>query len=597
MLAALAGSAFVRVRGSDTADGLEPLGRIHVPIGIPDALDTLKTFVEGEGNFSPGAGTYGVYWWLDAGGLIAPTQARVHSIRGLRGSGLLIPWTEWRAGDIVVTTEVCHVEQRSPAGMIQVVASRARVRNSGTTPRTLTLICGIRALGAAGGDIRTLTADENALLVNGRTAVVVDRPAEALDGELRIQLTLAPGATEQAGIVCPVLPGRSAARHHWIDIGQNALADAAELDPAEGGIPQPDAGLDYYRSLRPAGLFRKAESYWTDLLRPVDVRMPDPRWGESLRAILGHTLMCLNEGAPDVAVLNYNVFNRDGMYIANIMQKAGLARWSERIIDYFLAHPFNGRAYPEADNPGQILCAIHQHWLLTHDQQWLKRVCSDADKIARMVEYYRTSAGPHYVAMDSLDFGDAVPAAKRVELKPGRCDGVHPEYTEAFDIAGLRGAAQLAGAMGQRQTRWRELAQQLFDSYHARFGATLPARYGSYSVLWPCRLYAPNARAAFLQFAQFGAQQPRSWRYFPLATAHQGLFAGNREAGYRTIESHLDLETMRGLVPARRGRRQRVRNVAPDAHELAAQQGEAGREPGGGDAPWMGGGGVLAAHA
>ncbi|MBI5388172.1 MAG: hypothetical protein HZA90_26195 [Verrucomicrobia bacterium] len=65
--------------------------------------------------------------------------------------------------------------------------------------------------------------------------------------------------------------------------------------------------------------------------------------------------MCLNEGAPDVAVVNYNVFNRDGMYVANIFQKSGNFDLAEQAIDYFLKHPFNGRVQPEADNPGQIL--------------------------------------------------------------------------------------------------------------------------------------------------------------------------------------------------------------------------------------------------
>jgi len=48
------------------------------------------------------------------------------------------------------------------------------------------------------------------------------------------------------------------------------------------------------------------------------------------------------------------------------------------------------------------------------------------------------------------------------------------------------------------------------------------------------------------QFRGIGAQKPGGWRYFPLATAHQGLLAGNREAGYRTIAAHLDHEQMRG---------------------------------------------------
>ena len=162
-----------------------------------------------------------------------------------------------------------------------------------------------------------------------------------------------------------------------------------------------------------------------------------------MRAILAHASLCMNEGVPDVAVVNYNVFNRDGMYIANIMQKSGLTEYSERVIDYFISHPFNGRAYPEADNPGQILWVIHQHWLLTRDRGWAERIYPSVRKAAAMIHSYRTTRGPHWVSLTSLEFGDALPATSREELKPGRCDGFHPEYTDAFDIAGLRGAAEL----------------------------------------------------------------------------------------------------------------------------------------------------------
>ena len=165
-----------------------------------------------------------------------------------------------------------------------------------------------------------------------------------------------------------------------------------------------------------------------------------------------------------------------------------------------------------------------------------------------MVTYYRTTHGPHWVDMNSLDFGRSLPADRRRELKLGRCDGHHPEYTEAFDIAGLRSAAILAEACGHRDdaARWRNLANSLLQIYDERFGRDLSKAYGSYSVLWPCRLYPLETGKAYEQFKDIGAKGSRSWRYFPLATAHQGLLAGNREAGHGTVSLHLDEEQMSG---------------------------------------------------
>jgi hypothetical protein len=254
--------------------------------------------------------------------------------------------------------------------------------------------------------------------------------------------------------------------------------------------------------------------------------------------------------------VNYNVFNRDGVYVANILQKAGRPDLSEQAIDYFLGHPFNGRVRVEADNPGQVLWAMGQHWLLGRDAEWLQRVYPAAAKLAAMIRYYRTTPAPHYVEATSLAFGDALPpdepdelpAHRRQVLKPGSCDGHHPEYTEAFDIAGLRAAALLAGAAGKDAdvAEWTRLAKALFEEYDRRFGDRLPKGYGSYSVLWPCQLYPFGEGKGHEQFEGAGAQKPRGWRYFPLATAHQGLLAGNRAAGYRTLAFHLDHEQMRG---------------------------------------------------
>jgi hypothetical protein len=48
----------------NVAGQLDPAGKRHIPIGVPNSLDSLKTFVEAEGCFSPGIGSYGIYSWV-----------------------------------------------------------------------------------------------------------------------------------------------------------------------------------------------------------------------------------------------------------------------------------------------------------------------------------------------------------------------------------------------------------------------------------------------------------------------------------------------------------------------------------------------------
>ena len=94
---------------------------------------------------------------------------------------------------------------------------------------------------------------------------------------------------------------------------------------------------------------------------------------------------------------------------------------------------------------------------------------------------------------------------------------------------------------------WRALSESLMTGYDRQYGANLRAKeYGNYSVLWPCRLYPLGHGRGHEQFRGIGGQRPGNWRYFPLTTAHQGLLAGNREAGHATLEAHLAHPQMQG---------------------------------------------------
>jgi len=564
-------------------DVLDPRGEIHIPIGIANTLDSLKTFVEAEGNFSPGVGTCGVYFWLydrSAGKLFAPTMKDVPCEHGLAEGAALIPWSSWKAGGVKVKSEVCHLQRGSPAGRVHIVAARVELRNTAGPPQTVSLYAALRPLGPAGSDVHSLSVADSgdALLIDDEPALVArQRPSGAgavetdtigqftmqgtmpetrsatsaagnCSGAMRFDVTLEPNRSKLFEFVCPVLPGRRAVRHQWDGVSDWAQLDLARPNPGAGGDLQPDPGLPYCRELSVDRLFDEARSYWKQLTGGVELRLPDTRWSEAFAAIAGHAAMAMNEGAPDVAVVNYNVFNRDGVYVANILQKAGRADLAAEAIDYFLAHPFNGRSYPEADNPGQILWIMGEHWRFTRDRAWLERVYPSARKLAAMIRYCRMSDGPHWVQMDALAFGDDVPADKRRELKPGRCDGHNPAYTEAFDLAGIRAAGLLAKASGKNEdaAQYDMFAAELFEKYDGAYGSNLPDKYGSYSVLWPCRLYPFAGSKACEQFKALGPQKPESWRYFPLARAHQSLLAGNREAGWRTLDYHLDHPQMRG---------------------------------------------------
>ncbi len=566
--------ALVALHGVVLGAGFEPRGRVHIPIGVPDTRDTLKTFVEAEGNFSPGFGTCGVAFWIydaDAGRFFAPTMDDVPHTRGLLAPGVLVPWTSWKAGAIAMRSEVCHVLRSET----HVVGARVRLTNTGAEEKRVSLFAAVTALGAAGAPLSEVRIEGDAIFA-GREPMLISatkpdggeapapsaedtplpieklppNPGIKMTGEnasaaLRFEVALAPGEVKTFGFVCPVLHGRRAAPHLWDGVSEWAQMDDADPIVGTQGAQQPSPGVDFYRAIKPDELFAEAESYWKKFRGDVQLDLPDPRWSEAFHAITAHAAMCLNEGAPDAAVINYNVFNRDGVYVANMLQKTGNFPLASAIIDYFLAHPFNGRLQPEADNPGQVLWLIGEHWRFTRDRAWLENAWPSAKRIAAMIEYYRTTPEPHWVSVNGIDFGDRVPDGDRMRLKPGACDGHHPEYTEAFDLAGLRAAAALAEEVNDTATREKltALIEKLARAYDERFLPKLREHeYANYCALWPCRLYPLGGE----MFREVGAQAPKSWRYFPLALAHQGLLAGNRDAAAGTLAQHFEIDSMRG---------------------------------------------------
>ena len=158
---------------------------MHIPIGLPDSLDSLKTFVEAEGGFSPGVGSFGVSFWvydLKDKKLRSPTMDDVDHSHGLADGRALIPWSEWTAGDVRVRTEVCEVRRESGEAVSYLVGARATLANPTDQPRQVALYVALRPVGPAGNAVTQLAVSDNgdALLVEGHPAIVADRPSSAI---------------------------------------------------------------------------------------------------------------------------------------------------------------------------------------------------------------------------------------------------------------------------------------------------------------------------------------------------------------------------------------------------------------------------------
>ena len=308
---------------------LDPRGQTHVPIGIANTLDSLKTFVEAEGIFSPGVGTYGIYYWVystERGRLFAPTMNGVTCVHGLTKEGYLIPWSQWRADDVEVRSEAAHALQESAAGSVHLVASRVTLTNTSGHDRTVLLYAALRGLGPAGYAVRALRVDHegSALLVDGRAALVAKQHPERTgvvgtdtigefamrgaippdnvtwsdsgdcSGAMRFDVELSAGQSKTLRFICPVLPGRRAVRHEWDGVSEWAQFDLAKPNPETGGVLQPDPGVAFYQQVSVDKVFADARSYWEQLVGRVTLRLPDQRWAEAFAAITGHAALAMN---------------------------------------------------------------------------------------------------------------------------------------------------------------------------------------------------------------------------------------------------------------------------------------------------------------
>lgn len=570
---------------------LDLKGNIHIPIGIPNTVDTLKTFVEAEGSFSPGCGSYGVYYWifdLAENKLIAPTMKLAPCTWGLHPSGFLIPWSEWQAYDLTVLTRVCEVVRKSPEGDVFIVGSDVELKNTGQADRDVLLYVALRPLGPAGFAINEISVSDksDALMVDGRPAIVCNEKPQTVavspddnigllafmgkmpngrlarsesgdcSGAVRYHIHLPAGGKKKLGFVCPVLPGRRAVGHRWDGSTQSPQLDLNSPNPELGGLLQPDPGLAYFREINSVVLFDEAVKYWNNLLaaRPL-ISLPDRRWSEALTAMVSHVLLLMNEDVLDAAPVMMTVWNNDVPYMTSALDNFGLFDFSELALNHYVRHPFSGGwGMYFADNPGMGLWAMGRHWLFSRDREWLKRIFPSIVKLVAIVQYLETTPGPHYVKANSLEFGDALPPDEPDEgfmersqvLVPGTFDGVgaHLEYTQARDIGGLRAAVTMARALGKEgdAQNWKKLADSLMETYDKKFGENLAKDYGIWAVLWPSALYPFSEGKAYEQFRNFGAQVPDVWRYFDMGMAHHGLFTGNRAAGHGTIDNFLNYE-------------------------------------------------------
>ena len=320
------------------------------------------------------------------------------------------------------------------------------------------------------------------------------------------------------------------------------------LFPAGRSAPQPDPGLDFYRSICADRLFDEARAFWRQRLGRAAVSVPDQRWNQGLRAILGHIELATDSITPSVPASDGSARMNHWVSMINVLQKAREFALADAAIGSLLTHRTSGQSRPEADNSGEILSLLGEHWRLTRDADWLKRIYPAVKCLAATIDDRRRFPGQPERPMNSLAAVNGAARDSHLELNAAAHDGNDTRYRLAFDIAGIRAAADMASGCNETSDAgaYLTLADELMAKFDASSGKTSAQGSWCHSTPWRCRLYTPDAPEVVKAFRTIGPLKPTDRRYVALSQAHQGLFAGNRATAAGTLAAYLAIPQMRG---------------------------------------------------
>jgi len=229
------------------------------------------------------------------------------------------------------------------------------------------------------------------------------------------------------------------------------------------------------------GAFRK---FWSrELNRNAEFVVPEKRIRDACRTCLANNLI-LTDRDPKSGVLmphpdplGYEaVWAGDGSVSIQAMDRMGYHKEAESMLDYFLAR--QGKDKPEGDvlsadgffsgdvdlkwmnQDGFVLWAMTEHYKLTHDEPWLRRVAPQLVKGCDWIirERARTKV---------MENGKKV---KHYGLLPkGRPSDLYIwdnwYWTDTYSYMGLRGTADVLAAIGMRDQAARLAAEA--DDYKA----------------------------------------------------------------------------------------------------------------------------------
>ena len=513
----------VRVQMERRPADLWPRGTGHVLLAVPHSDLDSKAYHEPGGSFSPGVNSFGIAIWA------CDAEGRVQSSSDTIALDRLSQRFDWSGDRAIpaIRTETPHYTCRWSLDAPQ----RWILRFEAVKDCRITIA--IRGVGPAAGPVHHLRWSEGVLEVNRRWRV-------------------------------RVIPALSA-----VYLGSEDTPGWREETP-QGGEHHDDDGWGYARlvlgpgrdlpqvqiedNLFPAGSWEapKAES------PSLQLDLPDPRFGASLRAQVAHLLMgTVHDQTRPGEPVNYPLnWLRDGAYVLAGLARAGALDSARQLSKPFAEEDFFGGFGPEADAPGLAIWALEEVASRVgdrhYDQQLWPHVCRKAELIQEMrrtkVPMHRPVAGPIVPSVLRKPELPLVCEPPAQGLIMGRMDWQRPVlFVNAVSYAGLLSAARLADRLdhSDQAEQWRKEASEIQTAWQRALRPPQTDNARTYiAALWPSEIARPvqeefagvlQARWSRSWDAKGNPVSRPLWTYFTVAEAHQWLRLGQPDKAWITL--------------------------------------------------------------
>ncbi len=569
---------------------IAPRSAQRVFLGEPGAPEATKTTVEPGNVFSPGMKTFGVTWWLrfpQTDVFFATEEASIDSLKWHYEQGYLPVIhcdTHFEGLDVRHTL----FQDGTHHNQSEAVCACLALKSISVEPKTVQVFIALRSLGPAGGPIQDLRVGDDA-----RSIWLVKRNLPLLGFDLP------PNA-----IGCDVGDPSPLARKGIVPLetqshdGQGWCFGLARFDITlnEGQTWQLcfDCPQQTYGNLqnditstvnpRPEKFASRVESHlkiWQNRLNSLDLHVSDDTFRNAFFAGLQHMLTAVVFDQARIAPLSYPLpWLRDSVFIIRCFDLAGLHELARAATEYCARNDFFGGFGAEGDAPGEGIWALIEHYRVTKDKDWLRKIYPAVQRKVEWLFRMRRTTVPIQIPTDTpiLAFAQAERAAGVICLAAqegiimGAMDhGIQYSlgWVNQWALAGLREAVYAADQLGftedaQQYDAEAKTLQIALESYATSHDHFFRDERTVNSLLWPTQAWTnspllDSVKTSFTtwwsanRFKEGYFEPEPYWLYFEFAQAHNALLMGERDIVWQVLNYRFRHQDVPGLYGWREG--------------------------------------------